>query len=229
MRYCQHCHAYYYKKETTCTICGRPLIEKNYESKVITQGYPTIKLKSNKAKFVSKIFGVISIAVVIILAMINFATYNSNPTPWSLIAIGPIVYAWILLSQIVVSKHNYPTKVNRQVVLMSLILILIDVITEYKAWSLTYVIPALLVTTTIILPIVVASKPKTYYLHVRSLFFLIILNFVVGIIGFTTPFMEPGVTWTSLSVIAVGILLVSAMFTFARKDTWTELIKIFRI
>lgn len=229
MRYCQHCHAYYYKKETTCTICGRPLIEKTHESKVITQGYPTIKLKSNKAKFVSKIFGVISIAVVIILAMINFATYNSNPTPWSLIAIGPIVYAWILLSQIVVSKHNYPTKVNRQVVLISLVLILIDVITEYKAWSLTYVIPALLVTTTIILPIVVASKPKTYYLHVRSLFFLMIMNFVVGIIGFTTPFMETGVTWTSLSVLAVGILLLSTMFTFARKDTWTELIKIFRI
>lgn len=229
MQYCKHCNAYYYKKETTCTICGRPLITEDFEVKVITQGYPHIKPHKNHMKFVSKVFGAISIAVVIVLSLINFATYNDNPSLWSLIVIGPIVYAWILLSQIVVSKQNYATKVNRQVTLMSIVLILIDLATNYKAWSMTYVIPSLLVTTTFILPIVVASKPKNYYLHVRSLFFLIILNIVVGIIGLTVPIMQEGVIWTSLALIAISTLLLSTMFIFARKDTWTELIKLFRI
>lgn len=229
MQYCKKCHAYYYKKESTCTICGRPLVQQDYDSQVVTQGYPSVHLHKSHAKFVSKVFGIFSMAITIILAVINFATYTENPTLWSLIIIGPIAYAWIILAQIIVSKHNYATKVNRQVLVFSLIIILIDVLTVYKAWSLTYVIPALLVTTTLVLPIVVASKPTLYYLHVRSLFFLIILDIAVGIIGFTTPFMQDGVIWTSLSVITAGILLLSTMFTFARKDTWIELIKIFRI
>lgn len=229
MQYCKKCNAYYYKKESTCTVCGRPLVEKEFDSHVVTQGYPIIPAHKNHAKFVSKVFGIFSIGIVIISALINFVTYNDNPTLWSLVIIGPIAYAWILLAQVIISKHNYPTKVNRQVLIFSLIIILVDVLTVYKAWSLTYVIPALLVTTTVILPIIVSSKPSTYYLHVRSLFFLIILDIAVAIIGFTTPFMEPNVTWTSLAVATSGILLLFTMFTFARKDTWIELIKIFRI
>ena len=229
MQYCKHCHAYYYKKESTCTICGRPLVETTYENKVLTQGYPAIVLQKNHAKFISKIFGVISIAVVVILALVNFATYMDNPSPWSLIIIGPIFYAWILLAQVVVSKQNYFTKVNMQVIILSLIMLIIDIMTGYSAWSLTYVIPSILAVTTVVLPIVVASKPKNYYLHVRSLFFLMFLNLAVGIIGLVTPFMQTDIIWTSLSLLTIAILLCATMFTFARKDTWIELIKIFRI
>jgi len=229
MQYCKKCNAYYYKKESTCTVCGRPLIEKEFDSHIITQGYPSISPQKNNAKFVTKVFGIFSIGIVIISALVNFATYNDNPTLWSLVIIGPIAYAWILLAQVIISKNNYPTKVNKQLMIFSLIIILVDVLTEYKAWSLTYVIPALLVTTTVILPIIVASKPSTYYLHVRSLFFLIVLDLLVATIGFTTNFMEPSVTWTSMVVATSGVLLLITMFTFARKDTWIELIKLFRI
>lgn len=229
MQYCKHCNAYYYKKSTTCTICGRPLIEGTHESRIITQGYPAVVVHKNRGKFAAKIFGILTIATIIIVGLINGTTYEAYPSFWSLIVIGPLVYVWILLAQIIVSKQNYPTKVNRQVILISLVVILIDLMTDYKAWSLTYVVPSLLVTTTFVLPIVIASTPKTYYLHVRSLFFLILLNILVGVVGLTTNFMEPNVIWTSLSVLTAGILLLATMFIFARKDTWTELIKIFRI
>lgn len=229
MQYCQQCNACYYKESTTCTICGRPLIEKTMDAPILTQGFPSAKPHKSYAKFVSKIFGMISIGVVLILALINFLTYKDYPNPWSLIIIGPIAYAWILVGQIVLSKQNYPTKVNRQVIILSVLLILTDILTRYNGWSLTYVVPALFVMTTIILPIVVASNPKTYYLHVRSLFFLIIMDVLIGMIGLTTNFMHEGVIWTSVSMITAGILLLITMFTFARKDTWTELIKIFRI
>src|SRR5690606_40403677 len=74
------------------------------------------------------------------------------------------------------SKHFYSTKTLRQVISVSIILILIDIFTGYSKWALTYVIPFVLAGTTLLLPIIVASMPAKYFLHVRSLLLLIIFR-----------------------------------------------------
>ncbi|WP_025724551.1 DUF6320 domain-containing protein [Acholeplasma granularum] len=229
MNYCKQCNAYYFKEETSCKICGRPLITTDHESKVLTQGYPSLKVKKRKRKMVSKIFGIISLSAILITGIINLLTYDSNPTLWSLLIIGPIIYGWILLVSLILAKHEYPQKINRQILVTSTLLILIDILIGYKAWSLTYVVPALIFAATVIVPLFVASKPEKYYLHARSLLFLILLNIIVGILPFISNFMIEGVYWTGITLILSGILLLSSMFFFARKDTWTEFIKIFRL
>ncbi|HLT00337.1 MAG TPA: DUF6320 domain-containing protein, partial [Acholeplasma sp.] len=96
-------------------------------------------------------------------------------------------------------------------------------------WALTYVIPFVLAGTTLLLPIIVASMPEKYFLHVRSLLLLIIFDLFVGIIPFVTDWMVTDVLWTGMMSATVGITLLAIMFIFARKTTYTELVKIFRI
>ena len=38
------------KKESTCTVCGRPLIQQDAENLVITQGYPSVHVHKSHAK-----------------------------------------------------------------------------------------------------------------------------------------------------------------------------------
>jgi len=196
---------------------------------VITVGYPEIKVVKRKRDIALRIFGAISIGTSLLVAMINFITYNEYPELWSLIVIGSLLYVWLLFNQVFMSKHFYSTKTLRQVISVSIILILIDIFTGYSKWALTYVIPFVLAGTTLLLPIIVASMPEKYFLHVRSLLLLIIFDLFVGIIPFVTDWMVTDVLWTGMMSATVGITLLAIMFIFARKTTYTELVKIFRI
>lgn len=229
MMYCKDCGTYHDHKHKTCTICGKKLIENTYTDTLILDGYPEVKVVKKKRYMAAKILAVITIAVSLLVLIINIMTYDAYKELWSLIVVGALGYPWLILNQVIIAKHEYPTKVLRQIIIISLILILIDVFTVYKAWSLTYVITFMLTTTSLILPIVVAIEGKKYYLHVRSLLLLIVFDIVVGILPFVSNFMEKDVVWTGLMTLFSGVMLIIVMFIFARKTTWTELIKIFRI
>ena len=229
MKYCKKCHTYYHHDIKLCDVCGRSLVETDFKSKLVTQGYPEVKVLKETSRFIMKIFSMISIGISVLLVVVNWMTYSDYPMLWSLLVIGPIAYAWLLLFQVVISKHDYPTKVVRQVFFISLILIAVDFFTEFRSWSLTYVIPFMLAATTLILPIMIASNPVKYYLHVRTLLFLVILNLSISILAFTTNLWIDTATWTAVMSGFSGVFLLLSMFVFARKTTWNELVKIFRI
>lgn len=229
MKYCKKCNTYYHHDIKLCDVCGRSLVDTDFKTTLVTQGYPEVKVLKETSRFIMKIFSMISVGISVLLGIVNWMTYNDYPMLWSLLVIGPIAYAWLLLFQVVISKHDYPTKVVRQVFFISLILIAVDFFTEYRSWSLTYVIPFMLASTTLILPIMIASNPIKYYLHVRTLLFLVILNVVITILAFTTNLWIPTATWTAVMSGFSGVFLLLSMFVFARKTTWNELVKIFRI
>ncbi len=229
MKICDHCHMIHEHNHKTCIVCGRLLKQKEYEDPIEKIGYPEVTVIKKKRIIAARILGIMSIAVSIIVAVINFMTWNENPTPWSLIIIGIFSYIWLLVSQVIISKHDYTTKTLRQVWIIAAILIITDIVTGYHAWALTYAIPFILVGTTAFLPIVVTSMPKKYFLHVRSLFSLIILDIVILIIPFVSDWMELGVTWTAAMTGISGFILLAAMWVFAPKTTYQELVKIFRI
>ncbi len=229
MMYCKDCGTYHEEGHQTCTICGKKLIEKSFTDTLNLEGYPEVKVVKQKRKMAAKILAVITIAASLIVLLINAMTYDTYQELWSLIVVGALSYPWLILNQVIISKHEYPTKVLRQIFFISVILIIIDLFTVYKGWALTYVITFMLTSTTLILPIVVATEVKKYYLYVRSLFLLVVFDFIVGILPFVSNFMEKDVLWTGLMTLFSGVMLIIVMFVFARKTTWTELIKIFRI
>ncbi|MBN3490657.1 hypothetical protein JV173_03920 [Acholeplasma equirhinis] len=201
----------------------------NVEDSIITVGYPDVKVIKNKGDIALRILGVISIAISLIVGVINWLTWNQFAEYWSLIIVGTLIYIWLLFSQIIMSKHDYPTKAIRQVIIVSILLVILDLFTGHTKWAMTYVVPFLFLGTTALLPLIIATMPKKYFLHVRSLFFLVILDLLVSIVPFTTDWMEQGIEWTGAMVGLAGIILLAIMWVFAPRTTKQELVKIFRI
>ncbi|HLT00149.1 MAG TPA: DUF6320 domain-containing protein, partial [Acholeplasma sp.] len=141
MQFCERCNIIHDHNEKTCIVCGRIMKPVETKDNVITVGYPEIKVVKRKRDIALRIFGAISIGTSLLVAMINFITYNEYPELWSLIVIGSLLYVWLLFNQVFMSKHFYSTKTLRQVISVSIILILIDIFTGYSKWALTYVIP----------------------------------------------------------------------------------------
>ncbi len=229
MKYCSNCNTYFKEDTKTCVICGRTLVDKEYETDIILQGYPDVLVLKSKVNLFIRIFFIIAISSSIIAGMVNLATLDNYPYPWSLIILGTFIFIGNIISFIIFSSHNYTTKTVRQVFIVSLLLIVIDYFTEYKGWALTYVIPFIMVSTTLVLPIITAARPKKYYLHVRSLLLLVIMNFIILLIGFFTPLMIKGITWTALMTGSAGIVLFITMLLTAPKTTYHEIVKIFHI
>lgn len=227
---CKYCNLIHDDNQLTCVVCGKSLVP--YDDKkmdIVKVGYPKLVHVRKKRYFALKLFGLISIATSLIVGFINFLTYKEHPEMWSLIVIGALLYIWLFISTILLSKHDYSTKVIKQVVTISIILVLIDVFTTYSGWALTFVIPFILTLTTIALPIVVASMPKKYFMHVRKLFILILIDLLYTLIPFITDWMIKTYDWTALMAGISGLILLSAMFIFARKTTIEELVKIFHV
>ncbi|MFA5692779.1 MAG: DUF6320 domain-containing protein [Acholeplasmataceae bacterium] len=229
MKHCQNCNTYFKDDKKTCVICGRTLIDKEYDSDVILPGYPEVEVLKSKFMVFVRMFFLIAITSSLIVGVINLITYKDFPYLWSLIVVGTFLFLGNLLSFVVLSSHNYTTKTLRQLFILSLLLIVIDYFTDYKGWALGYVIPLFSAATTLVLPIITAARPKKYYLHVRSLLLLVIINLIIIVLAFTTNLMIDNVIWPSLVSGFSGITLLFTMFLIAPKTTYHELVKIFHI
>lgn len=229
MKFCEKCNLYHEDKHKTCVACGRVLVDKDYQSKLLTPGYPEVLVLRKKPSIAARVLVLVGILISLVCAIINMFTFKDSNSYWSLIVIGALIYTLLVIKQVIIAKHDYSTKTLKQVLIVSIILLAIDFATNYKGWAITYGIPFVIVGTSVILPIVVASMPKKYYMHVRNLFWLIILNLIITIISFLTPLMIEGIIWTGAMSLVTGITLFSAMLLFAPKITYHELVKFFHM
>ncbi|VEU82635.1 DUF6320 domain-containing protein [Acholeplasma hippikon] len=229
MKYCKHCNLYHEENHKICIVCGNNLVEKAFETNLVTPGYPEVQVNRKKPNIPARVLILIGIVVSLISVVINILTFKDTKIMWSIIVVGSLFYVYLLIKQVIISKRDYSTKTLKQVIIVSLILLILDYATAYKAWAITYAIPLVLVGTTAFLPIVVASMPKKYYMHVRNLFWLIILNLIYAAIAFFSSWTLEGVYWTGAMTLIAGFTLFSAMLLFAPKVTYQELVKFFHI
>src|SRR5690554_5154352 len=207
MRYCSHCHVICENKDQMCIVCGRNMTESNYEESIVKVGYPNVLEVKKSSLLWLRILGSIFLALSLTSVTINLLTLNEYRAPWSLIIVGTCLYIWLLIHQVIISKHDYTTKTIRQVFIVSVILVLIDMLTGHGKWAITYTIPFILLGTTILLPLIVATMPKKYFLHVRSLLLLICINILYMFIPFMTDWGVVDVSWPFAMVGLAGISL----------------------
>ncbi len=225
MTYCQHCHVHMNQSYETCPVCGRQVKKTDVKPDIVLQEYPKLTLTTNKGLVAIRILLALSTVVSLIVGLINFLTYQINPTLWSLIIVGIIFYIWLFIAQVVLTKRTYSKRILNHVFGISLLLIVADLLTGWQQWSLTYAIPFILLTTTIGLPIVVVSIPKKYHIQVTQLLKLIALDLVPIILYYLTPWMVADVLWPSLTAAWSGLLLLLCMFIIAPKTTLHEIHK----
>ncbi len=225
MTYCQHCHVHMSQTHETCPICGRQVKKTDVKPDIVLQEFPKLTVTTNKALIAIRILLALSTVVSLIVGLINFLTYQDNPTLWSLIIIGIIFYIWLFIAQVVLTKRTYSKRILNHVIGVSLLLVIADLFTGWQRWSLTYAIPFILLATTVGLPVVVVSIPKKYHTQVTQLLKLIALDMVPLILFYVTNWMIPGEFWPVLIAAWSGFLLLICMFIIAPKTTIQEIYK----
>lgn len=136
MLHCEKCGVNVAGKREICPLCqgrlsGNPCQE---SFPLVPTIYLQFHLLFRILLFVSVAFSIIAVAVNLILEQTGW---------WSLIVVGGIASMWLSLSLAIRKRKNIPKTIVYQVILISLICIVWDFLTQWSGWSIDYVVPIL--------------------------------------------------------------------------------------
>ena len=167
--------------------------------------YPK-KINANKSEIITKIMLAISLAIAIILTIIN--KLRTPNVPWAALANSGIIYIWVIVVYSIHRNVNIAGHVLVQTIAVSLLTIFIDYRIGFKGWSLSLAIPIILiVANTAMLILTIFSYKKYLRYAIYQLFILIISILPAILIG------ERIVTQPVMSFIAIGISILNLIIT----------------
>ena len=123
-------------KTDTCPLCNHVLEWDGNEKEDL---YPNARIKTRKYQFLENVFLFVSIALWIVLFIID---YTTDPEfLWSFTASLVIIYANVLLRLTILGKSSYMAKLIWTIIIGLAFLIEADVLTGYHGWGVNFAMP----------------------------------------------------------------------------------------
>ncbi len=167
--------------------------------------YPK-KINANKSEIITKIMLAISLAIAVILTIINKLTTPN--VPWAALANCGIIYIWVIVVYSIHRNVNIAGHVLVQTIAVSLLTIFIDYRIGFRGWSLSLAIPIILIVANTAMLILTIFSYKKYLRYAIYQFFILIFSILPAIlIG------ERIVTQPVMSFIAIGISILNLIIT----------------
>ncbi len=222
MNYCENCNVFVDKCLRYCPLCTKELtLEPSAETM-----YPQITEKKylNRKDVVTELLMIVTCIVIAICVFINIVTYNG--VAWFLAVAAPIIYAWVLVKNTIVSDMYVGAKVLFQILALSGLFIAVDYAGGRLGWSFEFFVPVIIIIGIIYMD-VYAYIYKSYWRE--NLIYAIILVFLGSIpivLYFTgiTHLLIP----TFLAMVAVA-LTVLGILRFTLRYIKTEVKKRFHM
>ncbi len=143
MEVCNVCHVQVRTQEDYCPLCGADLEKPEIPSLLTAVNqYPDLRRRLAKFSLVRRVLQATTIFVCLFSLLVNLLV-----TPyfwWSLFVLAGAAYLWALVPALLRRGVNLARQIVYQVLLTCLATVLIDWITGYRGWSVSYVIPAVL-------------------------------------------------------------------------------------
>ena len=221
MKYCDRCKISINTNNNYCPLCQQVLEgEKNNN---LIEKYPDYVSPIRKIyPLTKKIILFATIVSIVILLVINLATYDENQKLWSLIPIGSIFYFWIIISFGLFSRHNIALRLVLLTALLIGLLILIDELTydplialTDERWSYDYLMPFLLASCNLAISILMMVKRIDYRDYIIYLLTIVTISLVPIILVFTNVIF---VAWPSILAFAIAIFIILFFFPKSIKD-----------
>lgn len=171
--------------------------------------YPEIGYDTNKWKKMTNLFYAVLLAVAACLGVVNYATYSESM--WSVIAIASIFYVVLTVRYSIMRHANLGYKILIQILGAQILLIIIDVMTGYKGWSVDYAVPTTILFADIaivFLIIVNRLNWQSYFMYqitITVFSFIPMILWAVGLIR--RPLMAIITVIISVLVLTVTVLL----------------------
>ena len=141
--------------------------------------YPKVR-NVKEINLASGIMLIISFAIAITCVIVNLCT--STRYLWCLIVIAGIVYSWITVIYSISRNVNIGSSVTLQFIVISLLVLCIDYIFDYKGWAINLAIPIIIIianTTMLILTIVSVNRYYKYAIYQLIIFAISVVPLII--------------------------------------------------
>lgn len=171
--------------------------------------YPEIAYDANKWKKMTNLFYAVLLALAACLGVVNYATYSDSM--WSVIAIASIFYVALTVRYSIMRHANLGYKILIQTLGAQMLLIIIDVMTGYKGWSVDYAVPTTILFADIaIVCLIIVNRLnwQSYFMYqitITVFSFIPMILWAVGLIR--RPLMAIITVIISVLVLTVTVLL----------------------
>lgn len=176
MKACEACHVKVQSKKDFCPLCGSPLAASGEAGFAAPRNaYPDLSRRMVQYNFFLRLSLFVSLLAGGISLLVNLLV-----TPqllWSLIVIASLAYCWVVIPPLLRRGVNFAAQAVLQVLFTSTLVIILDFITGYRGWSLTYVVPGLLMAGIIAIGFMVMFNRTKWSQYV-------LYQIVMGIFGF---------------------------------------------
>ena len=133
MSKCRNCNVEILDETEFCPLCHSVL----EQTEALENMYPDARLKTQKMKFVTRLYLFCALVLEFLLVVIDFN--GENQVHWSILVGLGLLYVYMVLRYAVLGKSGYRAKTIVLVLLAILFLVAVDFITGYRGWSVDYV------------------------------------------------------------------------------------------
>lgn len=214
MRYCNNCKVYVTGSRKSCPLCQEILKGGKTENEV----FPKISFVYKEHGMFFKIMLLVSIIIATVFVAINILLPQKGA--WSLFILGGLGSVWASMISAINKRNNIPKNIVYQVVIISVMAVIWDFLTGWRAWSITYIIPFVCVFAMISMAII--SKVRKLFIEDYILYIIIDALF-----GFIQIFfiITGGLSalYPSLICIVTSIISLSTILIFEDKKLVEEI------
>lgn len=213
MRYCNKCKINVAGSRNKCPLCQSNLVGEETSS----DKFPKIQKRKSRFDFASRLFVVISAAIIIVCTIINYIIPQSGV--WSDFVAGGVVTLWVILIVIKKKYKNVLKCLFYETIVIALLLAVWDFYMGMHGWSMNFAIPCLFSISVITMGIVSKSlkiPPEDHGIYLMSLtsFGIVCSIFLLNnIVKIGLP---------SMICVCISSFLLIILVVFEGKSMWLE-------
>lgn len=220
MKYCTKCKVSVRGDSKFCPLCQMPLTGTG-ESEL---SYPKILTIYSQFRFLFKILIFASIVASVAAAAVNLILPDTGH--WALLVIVGIIFFWISVFFAIYQRKRIPKSITYQAAFMSLASVIIDLLSDWHGWSLSYAMPIIFIVAMLAMAVLamVLKLPANEYL------ICLILDIIFGfipIIFYCLGMLTQNIP--SIICIACSIICLAGIILFQGREMLLELERRFHL
>lgn len=223
MKYCSKCHIYLQGSGRQCPLCSEVLTDadKDQDDHDV---YPDIQEKSGKDRLIFWLF--LSLSVAGSFACILANLFDASGVLWSLIVMTALLLLWETVGFMILSKKNIGWRLFAQMLAIMVVLITIDAVTGWRAWSIAFFAPFVTAASSFAMTVIFYINRTKW--RENMLFQLIIAaNGFIPVILFWCGLTK--IIWPAAAGALYSLVTFTGMLIFADKQLKNELRKRFHL
>ena len=179
--------------------------------------YPDVKKKARKLSFTLRLLLFLWILTSAITGYINYQTLEINPRPWSIVVVLSTFYPLYLIFMIARDK-GYLHRIFTGFIGANIIVVLIDVVTGFRGWSVNFLIPGTLLLIDLVLIILMMVNHRnwqSYMIYQLLIIFIGIVPLILIKTGVVTRPILSEVAFMSAVLVFLGTLIIGGQEAIA--------------